>query len=1110
MMKNLSLPYYQEYPDVRVCIDRVDRQGIAGWGVYKREKKKRVRFHITLDGVSCGVCANAFREDLLTLKLSDGYSGFHYLFSPQCFDGKKHILDMKLAGSTVSLFNGPLTLFFPEQQSLPSVEGVFEHVASSFLFSGWAVSSTKTTPDLEILINGQVQKNCAVEWFVRPDIFIETGAEGKAGFRGILPEHGLEKLFNEIAVRAAGKELRGSPRYLDFSKQVSIALSGIEQGQLIVRAHGFPGSILSGTVFVDGRPTAALELTRDGATTSEYAHKGCWPLPEELRDAQQHVYHYVIREKERQLESDAVVLRYPDYRSNIDVADAFCIQGWVWRPDRTAPFTVGCYIGSACVARTTNNLMRQDVLDTYHLRSMPTGFVIRFDSPQKLPAVVTLKDEDTQIDFARIYIDIHVNNFFFVLNNAFPQKASLKSLYALSTTFLKGKSADTPFRVEKCPSQDPYPVSERGITVIVPIYESAVDTAECLMSVLEAQNKRNCSFIFVNDNTPNSVIQRFLNTLEKKNPPHVTLLKNTENKGFSRSINLGIIAAGRNDVILLNADTVVQDGWIDRLARAAESDASIGTVTPFSNNGEVAGFPYLCRAVPVPDKSIAARIQKKADENDIHVPVAIPVAVGFCMYIRRECLDDVGLFDADTWGRGYGEEVDFCLQASFLGWKHVLAPDVFVIHRGEASFGEEKKRRILESQEKIKERYPFYAQWIQDFINVDPLYRYRRKLSLALLKDVFSPCIVHLSHSLGGGTERYLRDLVATHLSQGKKVLIVRFDVQGNAVLECNLLGMPCHSFFSKTFCPRYTKEETAVLLQDVQGIAIQKVHIHSFIGMPRSFVDAVTSAYPYDITIHDYIWICPRATLTDQQGRYCGEPDPQQCKYCLRRDGFYQGYAFFEEGPEKYDIARYRNTMKQYIERAETVFTGSFDVVQRLEHYGYQGRFNVEDYPISQSITPYASPKSLETIRVAVIGAISEIKGYTQLRECARHAEKAHLPLQFIIVGYTCNDAELLQSKNIIITGKYEESELDGLIHRHQPHLSFFPNQWPETYSYTLSLSFAFGLFPVAADRGAIAERIRRKKFGAVYPVASTTESICNLLIEKAVQNPEEKSDEH
>ena len=57
------------------------------------------------------------------------------------------------------------------------------------------------------------------------------------------------------------------------------------------------------------------------------------------------------------------------------------------------------------------------------------------------------------------------------------------------------------------------------------------------------------------------------------------------------------------------------------------------------------------------------------------------------MYIRRAALADIGLFDAEAFGRGYGEENDFCLRASARGWRHLLACDTFVYHEGAVSFG---------------------------------------------------------------------------------------------------------------------------------------------------------------------------------------------------------------------------------------------------------------------------------------------------------------------------------------------------------------------------------------------------------------------------------------
>ena len=84
----------------------------------------------------------------------------------------------------------------------------------------------------------------------------------------------------------------------------------------------------------------------------------------------------------------------------------------------------------------------------------------------------------------------------------------------------------------------------------------------------------------------------------------------------------------------------------------------------------------------------------------------ITVAVGFCMYIKRSVIDDIGVFDAETFGRGYGEENDFCNRAEQAGYHHVMCDDTFVYHKGTASFDTEEKKKLLEEHEAIlNDRY---------------------------------------------------------------------------------------------------------------------------------------------------------------------------------------------------------------------------------------------------------------------------------------------------------------------------------------------------------------------------------------------------------------------
>lgn len=64
----------------------------------------------------------------------------------------------------------------------------------------------------------------------------------------------------------------------------------------------------------------------------------------------------------------------------------------------------------------------------------------------------------------------------------------------------------------------------------------------------------------------------------------------------------------------------------------------------------------------------------------------LPTAVGFCMWIRRAALNMVGDFDQATFGRGYGEENDFCLRIAAHGWRSVLCDNAYVVHQGGVSF----------------------------------------------------------------------------------------------------------------------------------------------------------------------------------------------------------------------------------------------------------------------------------------------------------------------------------------------------------------------------------------------------------------------------------------
>jgi glycosyltransferase involved in cell wall biosynthesis len=258
-----------------------------------------------------------------------------------------------------------------------------------------------------------------------------------------------------------------------------------------------------------------------------------------------------------------------------------------------------------------------------------------------------------------------------------------------------------------------------------------------------------------------------------------------------------------------------------------------------------------------------------------------------------------------------------------------------------------------------------------------------------------------------------------------------------------------------------------------LKSLGITHVHVHSLAGFNARFLSQLPeiirhAGLQYDVTLHDYMTICPRIHLTDEVGRYCGEPSRKTCASCIRSHGTPFG---------KVDIVQWREQGHALLQGARKVFVPNNDVTERMRKYYpdvmYSLRPHFEaDLEEVQPVRVFRKPGV--PVRVGIIGAIGPHKGSYILQRCAIDALERQLPLEFVVLGYT-NIESLSEQPNVTVTGKYEESEIHDLISEQHLHLAFFPATWPETYSYTLSLALSAGLKPVAFDIGAIADRMRR-----------------------------------
>lgn len=257
------------------------------------------------------------------------------------------------------------------------------------------------------------------------------------------------------------------------------------------------------------------------------------------------------------------------------------------------------------------------------------------------------------------------------------------------------------------------------IDVIVPVYRGLAQTRRCVESVLAAAQRSAYELVAIDDATPEPGIAAWLDGLAAAG--RLTLLRNPENLGFVRTVNRGMELHPDRDVVLLNSDTEVANDWLDRLAAAATREPDIATATPFSNNATICSYPFEGWGGGVPGTQTLAELDAMAARVNAGRWQDIPTAVGFCMYIRRDALAQVGAFDAGRFGRGYGEENDFCMRAAKAGRRHVLAADTYVFHEGSVSFSDERFELMRHASKALVEAHPDYPRRVHEFIRADPV-----------------------------------------------------------------------------------------------------------------------------------------------------------------------------------------------------------------------------------------------------------------------------------------------------------------------------------------------------------------------------------------------------
>ena len=347
-----------------------------------------------------------------------------------------------------------------------------------------------------------------------------------------------------------------------------------------------------------------------------------------------------------------------------------------------------------------------------------------------------------------------------------------------------------------------------------------------------------------------------------------------------------------------------------------------------------------------------------------------------------------------------------------------------------------------------------------DIVGSDPARVEQRHADLQRLAAGAKPVLLFVAHAWGGGVRHHMADL-AEMVGERCETLLLE-PVAGDVT---KLSWLRTGEDFSGYFT---LPADFGVLVSLLRYVGVGRIHFHHVRGLPRSVLDLPAAVgVPYDCTLHDYYAVCPQYHLITEDGRYCGQPDEAGCAICLNQRPAQWGL----------DIAAWRGVFERLLRGAERVIAPSRDVARRISRYFPDLDILVVPHPER----PTSAPP--DYVRVATLGSLAPEKGLHVVTTCADDARVRNVPLSFRILGSTTEPVPQWPEVAVSVHGEYERRDLPALLAAERPDVIWFPAQVPETYSYTLSVALASGIPIVAADLGALAERLADIRSAALVP---------------------------
>lgn len=648
-------------------------------------------------------------------------------------------------------------------------------------------------------------------------------------------------------------------------------------------------------------------------------------------------------------------------------------------------------------------------------------------------------------------------------------------------------------------------VTKSECTVLIPIHDAYHQTRQCIESVLENTDPSH-SVVLLDDATSDIRLLEYMTKVASRFS-HVTITPFDSNHGYIKTVNRGI-AESSGDVVVLNSDTQVTSGWLEKLLECLHSKEIIGIVCPLSNNATLLTIPdpnSVNRLDHLPAQLVSGLVEKSSRKR---YP-AIPTAVGFCMLIRRELINKIGLFD-EVYGRGYSEECDYSMRAWRAGYEVTCADNAYVYHEGGASFSRISSQltQIYENENILYRRFPDYLEAVRHYCVTNPLRDAGERVHSLLTHAMgdLRPRLLMVTHRYDttGGVELHLRGLVSV-LSKYYRITIIHSErllsSWTDVTREQFENGIELVSYNRANIQPQ---QHIIGLAADIDDPVVTSwfrrfiahghwdvVHFHHLAGWNNMRLPEIakSSGARVVLSLHDMYLLCPDYNMRGLDGYSCGrrfaDGNYPGCGLCIQNKHSTQSIS--RERIGNYLVQREKRARDIVNQCDSVIFPSSYFFRRFVSAYGddNQSRYRVIPHGIpAQGF--HEKRCNRKQLSIAFVGRFCYAKGAEVFLGAVERLNRDRF--NFYVIGHSDDRyRKEIARLNIEYHGRYDYRQLVALTKNID--IVIIPSIFTESYCITLSECQALGLPVIASRIGAIPERILHNSTGFLVTAGDKNE---------------------